>query len=140
MKKKTVFVALLLAVAVLCFAGCNRSKPSDEDKSYLDENGEYYFGEWAFEMNGPEGTAALYDLSDAEFEKWLDKNGYIQAGVTVESARRDYTGSVMFIAKMSDDEIKATFFMSDEEIRIFRDYVADVFGDPDDYNLEDYEH
>ncbi len=131
-RKKTVFVFILFGLTLFGFAGCGN------DKSYLDEDGNYDFGGWAFEMNGPEGTAALYDLSDAQLEKWLDENGYIEAGATVDSARRDTIYAVMFIAQMSDEEIKTTYGASDEEIKKFRDYVEDVFGDPADYDLTDY--
>ncbi len=80
----------------------------------------------------------MYDLSDEELEEWLDENGYIEAGVTVESARRDTIYADMSVVKLTDEEIKATYGASDEEITRYRDYVADKFGDTADYNLEDY--
>ena len=136
MIKKRLPIVLLLGIFLLCIAGCGSD--DSNGKSYLDEEGNYYFGEWAFEMNGPEGNAALYDLSDEELEEWLDENGYIEAGITVESARRDTIYAVMSVVKLTDEEIKATYGARDEEITRYRDYVADKFGDPADYNLEDY--
>lgn len=130
--KKTVFVFVLFGLTLFGFAGCGN------DKSYLDENGNYYFGEWAFELNGAEGLAAMYDLSDEELGKWLDENGYTEAGVTVDSARSNIIYSVISVAQMSDEEIKTTYGANDDEIKKFRDYVAHVFGDPADYDLADY--
>ncbi len=139
MTVKRILALLLLLLLPVFLWGC-ASEAAAEDPIYLDENGDYDFGDWAFELNGADGVAAMYDLSDEELHDLLEEMGYLEtgSGVTVESARRDWRNGIIFLAQCSDEELMEWNGADEEGIEKFRTYVADKFGDVSDIVLEDY--
>jgi len=137
MPVKRILALLLLLLLPVFLWGC-ASQAAAENPIYLDENGDYDFGDWAFELNGPDGVAAMYDLSDEELTNVLE--GYLDpdAGYTLETARRDWRNGIIFLAQHSDEELMEWNAADEEGIEKFRAYVADKFGDVSDIVLEDY--